>query len=119
MGKYAATCAQRPCSWFGTRGYLLTYRGAQLLLANALPISVQVDALIGLVAGFNPGFRMYWTRENVVHLQMARMSTIWEGCLKCYLPASPLFYVCLLALWGVSLRFFRARYVFLRCFRGE
>jgi hypothetical protein len=26
IGKYAATCAQPPCSWFGTRGYLLTGR---------------------------------------------------------------------------------------------
>ena len=26
VGEYAATCAQQPCSWFGTRGYLLTYR---------------------------------------------------------------------------------------------
>ena len=26
IGRYAATCAQQPCSWFGTRGYLVTQR---------------------------------------------------------------------------------------------
>jgi hypothetical protein len=35
-----------PCTWFGTRGYLITHSGAQHLLRHAYPISVQVFALI-------------------------------------------------------------------------
>jgi hypothetical protein len=37
---------------------------------------------------------MYWTRENVVHMRFVRLSTIWEGCIKCYLPALPIYYLC-------------------------
>jgi hypothetical protein len=56
-----------------------------------------VDALIALVAAFHPNeFHMYWTRENIVHLRYARISTIWEGCIKCYLPAGPIYYLCTL-----------------------
>jgi hypothetical protein len=101
IGKYAATCNTvnntTPCTWFGTRGYLITYNGAQQLLKHAYPISVQVDALMGLVAAFSPEFKMYWTRENIAHLQMFHITGVWDGCLKCYLPTSPWFYVlCLL-----------------------
>ena len=99
IGRFAATCAKQPCSWMGTRGYLLTYRGARLLLQHMSPIAVQVDALIGLVAAFSPhDFRMYWTRSNVVHLRYTHISTIWEGCIKCYLPASQLLLLCPLLL---------------------
>lgn len=66
-----------------------------MLLDHAYPISVQVDALVALVAAFHPAeFRMYWTRENVVHMRYVRISTIWEGCIKCFLPANPIFYLC-------------------------
>lgn len=63
-----------------------------------------MDALIALVAAFNHDFHMYWTRDNVAHPQYTRMSTIWEGCLKCYLPAQPLFYLLVLLLGGLTLR---------------
>jgi hypothetical protein len=63
-------------------------------LEHAYPISVQVDALIGLVAAFHPTkFRMYWTRENIAHLRFTHISTIWEGCIKCYLPTRPIYYL--------------------------
>jgi GR25 family glycosyltransferase involved in LPS biosynthesis len=98
MGRYAAKCALPPCSWYGTRGYLLTQRGARILLQHAYPISVQVDALIALVAAFHPSdFRMYWTRENIAHQRYAHISSIWEGCIKCYLPAGPIYYACAVA----------------------
>ena len=52
---------------------------------------------MGLVAAFSPEFKMYWTRENIAHLQMFHITGVWDGCLKCYLPTSPWFYVlCLL-----------------------
>ena len=80
------------CTWQGSRGYLLGYEGAQMLLKHATPIAVQVDGLMGLVATFEPRFQMYWPRVNIVHKDFTRMSTIWDGCLKCYLPTTtPLF----------------------------
>ena len=73
------------------------------MLEHAYPISVQVDALIALVAAFHPSeFHLYWTRENVVHMRYVRMSTIWEGCIKCFLPADPLFYLCALVVTFVG-----------------
>lgn len=106
VGALAATCAYRPtddwtnttmtlqpCTWLGSRGYLLTHAGAQTLLRHAQPIHVQVDALMGLVAAFEPRFRMYWPRSNVVHWDYLRWSTIFDGCIKCYMPSSPLYYV--------------------------
>ena len=53
---------------------------------------------MALVASLNPDFRMYWTRENIAHLHYIRMSTIWEGCFKCYMPTEPIFYLSLLIL---------------------
>lgn len=76
------------CTWQGSRGYLLSYGGAQTLLRYARPMMVQVDALMGLVATFEPGFRMYWPRVDIAHKDFSRASTIWDGCLKCYLPVN-------------------------------
>ena len=99
IGKYAATCSVPPCTWFGTRGYLITYDGAQQLLKHAFPISVQVDSLMGLVAAFSrDNFRMYWTRENIAHLQLFHVTEVWDACFKCYLPTSPLLYILCLVL---------------------
>ena len=102
VGTLAATCSQNqslhqpPCTWFGTRGYLMTHSGAQQLLEHVLPISVQVDALIGLVAAFSPGFTMYWTRQNIAHLKLLHVTGVWDACFKCYLPTSPYLYVLLI-----------------------
>ncbi len=47
IGDFAATClsanrSTKPlCTWFGTRGYLITHDGAQHLLRHVYPISVQ------------------------------------------------------------------------------
>ena len=101
VGGYAATCAptnitNNICTWFGTRGYMITYEGAQKLLAHTFPVHVQIDAYMGLLAAFNPEFKMYWTRENVVHQQLFHISKVWDGCLKCYMPQTSLFYVIVL-----------------------
>lgn len=98
LGSLAATCLYEPghakmCTWFGTRGYLMTYKGAQHLLQFVYPISVQVDALMGLVATFSPGFHMIWTRQDIAHLRLFHMTGVWDACFKCYLPASPYPYV--------------------------
>ena len=61
-------------------------QGAQLLLRNAQPITLQVDALISLVAAYGP-LRLYWTTEAVVHDTPWRRSRVWDGCiLHCIVP---------------------------------
>lgn len=107
IGKGAATCmfnttftssyfhSAEPfqiCTWFGTRGYFISHNGAKNLLKHAKPIQIQIDALIGLVAAFEPGFKMYWTRDNIVHQNIFYVSQIWDACLKCYLPTDLWFY---------------------------
>lgn len=93
IGELAATCSYHEtseglCTWFGTRGYLITHEGAQHLLRFVYPISVQVDSLMGLVASFSPGFRMFWTRKDIAHLRIFHVTGVWDGCIKCYMPAS-------------------------------
>lgn len=102
IGELTATCSYHQsseglCTWFGTRGYLITYDGAQHLLRYVYPISVQVDSLMGLVASFSPGFKMLWTRKDVAHLRLLHVTGVWDACFKCYLPASPYPYVFLIA----------------------
>ena len=71
---------------YGTRAYMLNYKGAQLLLRNAQPITLQVDALISLVAAYGP-LQLYWTTETVVHDTPWRRSRVWDGCiLHCIVP---------------------------------
>jgi hypothetical protein len=99
---YLTTNETDMCTWQGSRGYLLSYKGAQTLLAFSRPIMVQVDALMGLVATFEPAFGMFWPRVDVVHKSMLRMSTIWDGCLKCYVPSSPLLCLAVLLLLALG-----------------
>jgi GR25 family glycosyltransferase involved in LPS biosynthesis len=114
IGKYAATCSSNKtgnaitglkknlCTWFGTRGYLITYDGAQKLLSHAFPVHVQIDALMGLLAAFNKDFKMYWTRENIVHQRILYITQVWDACLKCYMPQQTIFYlIMLIAIFGL------------------
>jgi hypothetical protein len=75
------------CRWLGTRAYLITEAGALLLLEHARrePMVVQVDSFIGLVNEFDERFKMYWTRETVVGNRWPLWSTVWDGCLRCYM----------------------------------
>ena len=50
----------KDCAVYGTRGYFVTYEGAQKILKHSTPVQVQVDALYSLVASFEPGFRTFW-----------------------------------------------------------
>ena len=81
------------CTWFGTRGYLITFEGAQKLLAHAFPVHVQIDALMGLLAAFNSDFKMFWTRENIVHQRLLYVTKVWDACLKCCMPKQAAFYL--------------------------
>ena len=93
IGQNAATCANwstsdssASCNWMGSRGYLITQRGAQLLLKNSYPLMVQTDALMGLTATFDPTFVMYWSVADITHPTYLRSSRLWDGCIKCYAP---------------------------------
>jgi hypothetical protein len=78
-GPLAATCDA--CTWFGTRGYIVTEAGAGILLEHFEPIVTQVDALIGLVNEFDPRFRLVWTQRDIVGNAHSFASTVWDGCL--------------------------------------
>ena len=78
---------EQTCIRYGSRGYLLTHSGARLLLDHAHPITLQVDALISLLATYNPSFRLYWTTETVAHDSPWRRSRVWDGCIMhCIVP---------------------------------
>jgi GR25 family glycosyltransferase involved in LPS biosynthesis len=67
VGKFAATCDN--CTWFGTRGYIITRAGADVMLEYQDPVAVQVDALFGLVNAYDSRFHLYWTRQVVAKWQ--------------------------------------------------
>ena len=98
-GAHLAACAPAPmiCEWHGSRGYLLHHRGARMLLADAMSSHVQTDALFWMLAALEPErFRMYWTTRNVAH-SIAHASSVWDRCIKCYVPLSPVLILC----WAV------------------
>ena len=106
VGNMAATCANwstvdgwKACNWMGSRGYLITERGAELLLKNAHPLMVQTDALMGLTATFDPTFSMYWTLYDVAHPTYMRRSRLWDGCIKCYAPVRVMGYIVFSVIW--------------------
>ena len=74
------------CHWFGTRGYLLSREGATILLQHADPYVVQVDALISLVASWDSQFTMLATKTDVASPSFWKRSTVYDGCLKCWVP---------------------------------
>ena len=80
-----ATCAST-CEWQGSRGYILRYSGAKELLLEDSP-HVQVDALFWMLAAAGR-VRMFWATSNVAHPTHTAASTVWDGCLKCYIPPS-------------------------------
>ena len=82
-GPLAATCDS--CTWFGTRGYIVTEQGARVLLEYVEPVVVQVDALMGLVNEFDPRFHLFWTQTEIVGNARPLASTVWDGCvLACF-----------------------------------
>jgi len=82
-GPLAATCDS--CTWFGTRGYIVTEQGALVLLSHVDPIVVQVDSFIGLVNEFDDRFHLFWTQREVVGNIRPFASTVWDGCvLACF-----------------------------------
>jgi GR25 family glycosyltransferase involved in LPS biosynthesis len=108
IGENAATCANwstvdswESCNWMGSRGYLITERGAQVLLQNAHPFMVQTDALMSLTATFDPTFLMYWPLYDIAHPTYLRRSRLWDGCIKCYASVRWTWYVVCALIWMV------------------
>ena len=95
----AATCANgESCLRWGTRGYLLRYNGAQLLLNFASHPVIQVDALISLLATYKSHqFKLYWATADIAQASNWRMSKVWDRCIwQCFMQEW------LLSLLGVS-----------------
>ena len=86
----------------GSRGYLVTERGAQILLRNARPFLVQTDAVMALTATFDPTFRMFWTASDIAHPTYMRRSSLWDGCVKCYAPLGGLWYAIMVVAFLLS-----------------
>ena len=102
LGKHLTNCSGT-CTWFGTKAYMISRQGAALLLRHSRPVAVQVDALITLAAEWDPEFDMYWTRASIVGQRMVP-STVWDGCIKCYMPIAVWPYVAVLTLLALPLR---------------
>jgi hypothetical protein len=51
-----ATC--KACEWFGSRGYIITPQGAEILLEYYRPLLLQVDGFISLVNAYDPRFNV-------------------------------------------------------------
>ena len=75
------------CTWYGTRGYLLSREGARILLQHVEPYVVQVDSLILLVSVWDDQFTMLATNTDVAHADSKMRSTIRPPpCMKCMVP---------------------------------
>lgn len=64
FGKLAQTCDN--CIAYGSRGYLVSKAGAEVLLDNYSPANVQVDGYMSLLNIYNKNFTLIWTRLQVV-----------------------------------------------------
>jgi len=80
--------------FWGTHSYLLTLQGARILLAQALPIEVQVDAYM---SSLGPSMRSFFCRRSLT-LQRRAGSSIQTLALRTWMPANNWFYVGLMLL---------------------
>ena len=106
VGAIAETCAPKsnaPCTWYGTRGYILKHTGAKILKKHAKPFIVQVDALIGLVAATFPAdFRLFWTRADIAYPSNWRRSAVFDWCISCIFPTVELYVYILITMLTVN-----------------
>ena len=64
IGEIGQSCWN--CIAFGSRGYIVTKAGAEILLENYNPPVVQVDAYLSLLNAYHENFTLIWTRVQVV-----------------------------------------------------
>jgi GR25 family glycosyltransferase involved in LPS biosynthesis len=68
--------------FWGLQAYIITKSGVEKLLKYIFPIDMQIDSYIGLVAEYDPSFKLYITNTNLVQ-QRTHISTIQDICMKC------------------------------------
>lgn len=90
----------KDCAVWGTRGYIITYDGAQKMLKHAYPIQTQIDALLSLVARYDNSFKLFWTSQDIALgpallaiVADINYSKVQDHCLKCHLPNANIFYL--------------------------
>ena len=68
---------------YGTFAYMLSNKGAKELIANAVPINMQVDSFISVYSSLNPSFKRYLSIEQLFE-QGQGMKGMHSDCSKCY-----------------------------------
>ena len=78
VGELSESC--RGCMSFGTRGYIVTKAGAQILLDNYHPPVVQVDAYISLLNAYHANFTLVWSVVQAVDWipQLSTIQMVWD-----------------------------------------
>jgi hypothetical protein len=85
------------CSIRGTRGYVITYEGARLLLKKVEPVEIQIDGLLSLMARYDKDFQLFWTQTDLALgpsvLEQLNDAVGQDSCFKCHLPTSNVYYI--------------------------
>jgi len=68
---------------YGTFSYMLSNKGAQELIANAIPINMQVDSYISVYSSLNKSFKRYLSIIQLFE-QGEGMKGMHSDCDKCY-----------------------------------
>ena len=93
------------CSLRGTRGYVITYEGARLLLKKTDPIEIQIDGLLSLMARYDKEFQLFWTQTDLALgpsvLEQLNDAVGQDSCFKCHLPTSNVYYIGFWVVLGV------------------
>jgi hypothetical protein len=78
VGELSESC--RGCISFGTRGYIVTKAGAQILLDNYHPPVVQVDAYMSLLNAYHANFTLVWSVVQAVDWipQLSTIQMVWD-----------------------------------------
>jgi hypothetical protein len=78
VGELSESC--RGCVSFGTRGYIVTKAGAQILIDNYYPAVVQVDAYMSLLNAYHANFTLVWSVAQAVDWipQLSTVQTVWD-----------------------------------------
>jgi hypothetical protein len=68
---------------YGTYSYMLSNKGAKELIANAIPINMQVDSYISVYSALNPSFKRYLSIIQLFKPGEGMKGT-HSDCGKCY-----------------------------------
>lgn len=85
FGRPFGSLLKRCGMFFGLQGYILSQRGAKILLKNAYPIEAQVDAYISFLA-VQDRINLYMTCQSYLSGHNNVSTTQTQSCYKCDLP---------------------------------